>query len=63
MTRPASGGRDVYPDFQLEDELFVQVERDVMTGSPLLGVGPIVARGPALLRGLEAQFIVYLVFS
>ena len=26
--------RGVYPDFQLEDELFVQAGRDVMTGIP-----------------------------
>ena len=26
--------RDVYPDFQLEDELFAHAGRDVMTGIP-----------------------------
>ena len=26
--------RDVYPDFQLEDELFAQAGRDVMSGIP-----------------------------
>jgi hypothetical protein len=53
--------RAEHPDFQLEDELFLQAERDVMIGIPTGVAGPLVARRGASHQGAMAHIIVTII--